>query len=97
MAHHISQLKSELQNIPEAAPLGAVTELQEPNSPEPSRPTRRRSTETGQQQSASVSWSQTTEIVEVLFKTERQKTPPVEILFRNMTSSAIVSETRNSL
>ena len=34
---------------------------------------------------------------EVVFKTERQKTPPVEILFRNMTSSAIVSETRNSL
>ena len=34
---------------------------------------------------------------EVVFKTERQKTPPDEILFRNMTSSAIVSETRNSL
>jgi hypothetical protein len=43
--------------------LGAVTELQEPNSPEPCQPTRRRSTETGQQQSASVSWSQTTKIV----------------------------------
>jgi hypothetical protein len=41
--------------------LGAVTEL--PNSLEPCRPTRRRSAETGQQQSASVSWSQTTEIV----------------------------------
>ena len=34
---------------------------------------------------------------EVVFKTERQRTPTVEILFRNMTSSAIVSETRNSL
>ena len=51
----------------------------------------------GQQQSASVSWSQTTEIVGCRFQTERQKTPPVKILFRNMTSSAIVSETRNSL
>jgi hypothetical protein len=33
---------------------------------------------------------------EVVLKTERQK-PPVEILFRNMTSSAIVNVTRNSL
>jgi len=32
-----------------------------------------------------------------LFKTGRHKTPPVEILFRNVTSSAIVSETRNPL
>jgi hypothetical protein len=34
---------------------------------------------------------------EVVFKTERQKTPPVEILFRNMLSAAIVGQTRNSL
>ena len=52
------------------------------STPEPCRPTPRRSTETRQQQSASVSWSQTTEIVGGRFKTERQRTPPVEILFR---------------
>ncbi len=34
---------------------------------------------------------------EVVFKTERQKTPPVEILFLNMLSAAIVGETRKSL
>jgi hypothetical protein len=61
-------------------------ELQEPNSPEPqaySPPV----TETGQQRSASVSWSRTTEIVGGRSK---DGTPPVEVLFRNMTSCAIV-------
>src|SRR4029077_3213594 len=77
--------------------LGAVTELQEPNSPEPCRPTRRRSTETGNSSPRQCHGRRQPRSWEVVFKTERQKTPPVEILFRNMTSSAIFSETRNSL
>jgi hypothetical protein len=34
---------------------------------------------------------------EVVFKTERQKTPPVEILFLNMLSATILGEIRKSL
>jgi len=34
---------------------------------------------------------------EVVFKTDRKKTPPIEILFLNMLSAAIVGETRKSL
>jgi hypothetical protein len=61
--------------------LEIVAELREPNSPEPCRPTCRRSTETGQRQSASVSWPQTAKIVGGRFQMGRQKTPPVEFCF----------------